>query len=99
MFLITVATCILALSGFVQCEAESKPNVEGGVLVLTQANFPTVLKETEFVLVEFCKYYFLFHLPVSLEFVFFFSLVSKFNSIFPFHLDGERDGDIIFSNL
>jgi len=51
MYLLAVTTCLLAFSGFVQCEAE--PSVEGGVLVLTQANFQTVLKENEFILVEF----------------------------------------------
>jgi len=51
MFLLAVTTCLLAFSGFVQCEAE--PSVEGGVLVLTQGNFQTVLKENEFILVEF----------------------------------------------
>lgn len=56
MFLLAVTTCILALSGFVQCESESKPNVENGVLVLTQANFPAAIKDNEFILVEFCKY-------------------------------------------
>ncbi|XP_055323750.1 protein disulfide-isomerase [Sitodiplosis mosellana] len=51
MYLLAVATCILAFSGFVQCDAE--PSVEGGVLVLTQANFQNVIKENEFILVEF----------------------------------------------
>jgi len=53
MFLLAVTTCILALSGFVQCEAESKPNVENGVLVLTQENFKGALADNEFILVEF----------------------------------------------
>lgn len=57
MILLAVTTCILALSGFVQCEAESKPNVENGVLVLTQENFKGALADNEFILVEFCKYY------------------------------------------
>lgn len=57
MFLVTVAACLLALSGCVRCESDSKPSVENGVLVLTQANFQSVIKDTEFVLVEFCKYH------------------------------------------
>lgn len=52
MFLLAVTTCILALSGFVHGEAESKPNVENGVLVLTQANFQAAIKENEFILVD-----------------------------------------------
>lgn len=56
MFLLTVATCMLALLSSVRCEADSKPSVENGVLVLTQANFQAAIKENEFVLVEFCKY-------------------------------------------
>lgn len=64
MFLLTVATCILALSGFVRCETDSKPSVENGVLVLTQANFQSTIKENEFVLVEFCKYHFLTHFSI-----------------------------------
>lgn len=53
MLFLTVTACILALSGLVQCE--SKIEVQGGVLVLTQANFETAVKENEFILVEFCK--------------------------------------------
>lgn len=59
MYLLAVATCILAFSGFVRCEAEV--NVEGGVLVLTQANFQNQIKENEFILVEFCKYHSIFY--------------------------------------
>lgn len=64
MFLLTVATLILAFGGHVHCEADSKPNVENGVLVLTQANFKDTIKENEFLLVEFCEYrypYLIFH--------------------------------------
>lgn len=56
MSLLAVTTFILAISGYIRCEAEPKPVVENGVLVLTQANFQTALKEHEFILVEFCKY-------------------------------------------
>lgn len=73
MFLLAVTTCLLAFSGFVQCEAE--PSVEGGVLVLTQANFQTVIKDNEFILVEFCKYHSISYLysPVV---VYFFLLAA-----------------------
>lgn len=60
MSLLAVITFILALSGYIRCEAEPKPVVENGVLVLTQANFQTTLKEHEFILVEFCKYSIIF---------------------------------------
>lgn len=56
MYSLLVTTFILALSGYINCEAEVKPSVENGVLVLTQANFQTALKDHEFILVEFCKY-------------------------------------------
>lgn len=63
MFLLTVTTCMLAVLGSVRCEADSKPSVENGVLVLTQANFQAAIKEHEFILVEFCKYWIpFFHL-------------------------------------
>ena len=41
-----------------------EPKVEDGVLVLTTDNFDSVVKDNEFVLVEFCKYIFInyFHL-------------------------------------
>lgn len=60
MFPLTVTTLILALSGYISCEADVKPNVENGVLVLTQANFQNAIKEHEFILVEFCEYIFYF---------------------------------------
>lgn len=53
MLFFAVTACLLALSGLVQCE--SKIEVQGSVLVLTQANFDTAIKENEFILVEFCK--------------------------------------------
>lgn len=43
----------MALSGCINCEAETKASVENGVLVLTQANIEAVIKEHEFLLVEF----------------------------------------------
>lgn len=70
MYLLTVTTCMLALLSSVRCEADSKPSVENGVLVLTQANFQAAVKDNEFVLVEFCKY------PVTDYFIiFFFNLI------------------------
>lgn len=62
MFPLTVTTIILALSGYISCEADVKPNVENGVLVLTQANFQNAIKQHEFILVEFCEYIFCFYL-------------------------------------
>jgi len=53
MFPLTVTALILALSGYISCEADVKPNVENGVLVLTQANFQNAIKQHEFILVEF----------------------------------------------
>lgn len=54
MFFLRI-TFILVLSGCINCEAEPKPSVENGVLVLTQANIEAAIKEHEFLLVEFCK--------------------------------------------
>lgn len=57
MLFFTVTACILAFSGLVHCESDaSKIEVENNVLVLTQANFPSAIKDNEYVLVEFCKY-------------------------------------------
>lgn len=75
MFLLAVTTCILALSGIVRCETDSKPSVENGVLVLTQANFQSTIKEHEFILVEFCKYHFL---PFFFSLLFFLSFFPHF---------------------
>lgn len=50
-----VVACILAFSNLVVCESEAEIKTEGGVLVLTQDNFETALKENAFILVEFCK--------------------------------------------
>lgn len=56
MLFYTVVACILAFSNLVVCEGEAEIQTEGGVLVLTQDNFPTAIKENAYVLVEFCKY-------------------------------------------
>lgn len=53
MLIFAIATCILALSGLANCEADSKIEVENGVLVLTQANFQSAITDNEFILVEF----------------------------------------------
>lgn len=47
---------ILSVFGAIYGDAEVK--TEDGVLVLTTENFESVIKENEFVLVEFCKYFY-----------------------------------------
>lgn len=49
----TIIACILATSSSVFCDAEIQ--TENGVLVLTQDNFQTAIKDNQYVLVEFCK--------------------------------------------
>lgn len=46
---------VLSVFGAIYGDAEVK--TEDGVLVLTTDNFPSVIKDNEFVLVEFCKYF------------------------------------------
>lgn len=53
MLFYTVVACILAFSNLVVCEGEVEIQTEGGVLVLTQDNFQTAIKENAYVLVEF----------------------------------------------
>lgn len=55
MLFYTVVACILAFSNLAVCESEPEIKIEGGVLVLTQENFLTAIKENAHVLVEFCK--------------------------------------------
>lgn len=47
---------VLSVFGAIYGDAEVK--TEDGVLVLTTENFESVIKDNEFVLVEFCKYFF-----------------------------------------
>jgi hypothetical protein len=54
MHLLARISFILLISGFVVCEEEVKS--DEGVLVLTVKNFKQVIKEHEYILVEFCKY-------------------------------------------
>lgn len=42
----------------VSVQAEEEIKVEDGVLVLTQSNFKQAITDNEFILVEFCKYFF-----------------------------------------
>lgn len=60
---------ILSVFGVIYGDAEVK--TEDGVLVLTTDNFESVIKENEFVLVEFCKYI----LYISIVVLFFISFV------------------------
>lgn len=46
---------VLSVFGAIYGDAEVK--TEDGVLVLTTDNFPSVIKDNEFVLVEFCEYF------------------------------------------
>lgn len=47
---------ILSVFGAIYCE-EAEVKTEDGVLILTTDNFQSVIKENEYVLVEFCKYF------------------------------------------
>lgn len=58
MRLLSVFALALAFGAVVLAEEEVK--TEDGVLVLTKDNFDSVISNNEFVLVEFCKYLFLF---------------------------------------
>lgn len=40
----------------IEIKVDTEVKIEEGVLVLTKNNFESVIKENEFVLVEFCKY-------------------------------------------
>ena len=53
LFVLAAALLSLAMAN----ESDEKPQVEieDGVLVLTDKNFDSVVKDNEFVLVEFCK--------------------------------------------
>lgn len=53
MFLRTV--CLFAFVAVAFCD-EPEVTIEDGVLVLTDANFKSVVDNNEFLLVEFCKY-------------------------------------------
>lgn len=49
---------VLSVFGAIYGDAEVK--TEDGVLVLTTDNFESIIKDNEFVLVEFCKYFLCF---------------------------------------
>lgn len=57
---------VLSVFGAIYGDAEVK--TEDGVLVLTTDNFESVIKDNEFVLVEFCKYLFDMHIDFIYEY-------------------------------
>lgn len=58
-FLVSIVVLTLCVASSVLCEEIKE---EDGVLILTKANFKEALELNEFVLVEFCKYRFKFHI-------------------------------------
>lgn len=48
---------ILSVFGVILCDGDAEVNVDNGIVVLKTDTFEPFIKENEYVLVEFCKYF------------------------------------------